>query len=351
MHILILGGTSFYGKRLAQQLISAGHQLTLFIRGSKEKVEKELLDAGATIIHGDRTEYAKFSSYFTDGIVYDVIVDNTARSAIDVSCALDTLGSRTRHYILCSSVAVYADWERSAPYREEEVDLDYISIAADDDTDKRKFLANFANNKRAAEKALLARASTIPYTIIRPATIEGPDDPVERTWYWTQRLLQGVPVIVPVTAVSQHVYVEDVARFVFEVATHAPRNRAYNVVGDDILQLEDYIKMIFASLPIHGFERRALSIIPVERPLVLKKAQSFPLFFEVALRLDNSAAKVDYGFTPTSISEWLPKTVAWEIEHCKIPDGSSELYEKELQPFLGTAGPSATTTLKLEGSS
>jgi len=34
------------------------------------------------------------------------------------------------------------------------------------------------------------------------------------------------------------------------------------------------------------------------------------------------------------MSDWLPATIAWELEHCKIPEDAAAIYDAELSPFL-----------------
>ena len=48
MRILLMGGTRFIGKPLVQQLLAAGHQLTLFTRG------RQPIPAGVLHLSGDR---------------------------------------------------------------------------------------------------------------------------------------------------------------------------------------------------------------------------------------------------------------------------------------------------------
>lgn len=340
MRVLILGGTSLYGRHLVERLLAeGGHEIALFTRGTNKPLEEAFAARGVRLIHGDREKYAEFKATFdAEGAGYDTILDNTSMSGDDVRSAIDTFKGKTGHYILCSSVAVYSDWNRPAPYREEEVDLDFISVAPEDHTGVKKWIAGYANGKRAAEKALTTGAEGLPYTILRPAIIEGPHDHTERTWYWVQRLQQGVPVIIPAApTLSQHVFVEDVANFTHAVIKGGPRYRAYNVAGDDAPRLEEYLERMHSVLSsIDGSAPKPLSFVRVDQAMIDTRIPSFPPFYDSSLCVDNTAAKADYGFSPTTIGDWLPTTIHWELEHCKIPEGASASYAAELSPFLAS---------------
>ncbi len=333
-NILVLGGTSFYGRNLVEKLLKEGHKVTFFARGTNKSVESELISQGAVPIHGDRKDVGSFKDLFESQTeIYDAILDNTAMNGEDVKCVLETLGAKTRHYILCSSAAVYPDWDRLTPYREEEADLDYVSVTPDDRTDVKKRIANYANGKREAEKVLLSYAATIPFTILRPAVIEGPNDPTGRTWYWVQRLEQNIPVILPSSPfmpLARHVYVKDLVDFAYAVISNSPKNKAYNVVGDETISLDAYLNMIHSTL-LGAEEKSSLTIVSVDKEIVQTKLQRFPAFFDHSLLLDNSAAKADYDFKPTPISEWLPETVFWASKNCALPEGSKDLYAEELR--------------------
>ncbi len=349
MRVLILGGTSLHGRSLVERLLAeGGHEITLFTRGTNKPLEEEFAKRGVQFIHGDREKHAEFKATFDvvrDG--YDVILDNTSMNGADVMSALDTFKGKTGHYILCSSVAVYPDWNRPAPYREEEADLDCISVPSEDHTGVKKWIASYANGKRSAEKALITHAEGLPYTILRPAVIEGPHDHTERTWYWLQRMQQGVPVIVTKElTISQHAFVEDVANFALAVIKGVPRNRAYNVAGDDALRLEAYLTLMHSMLPAgaDGSPPKPLSFVHIDRAVIDNKMSSFPPFFDYSLCVDNTAAKADYGFTPTKITDWLPATIRWELENCRVPEGAGESYVAELSPFLASSAEAATAT-------
>jgi 2'-hydroxyisoflavone reductase len=159
----------------------------------------------------------------------------------DVESAVKTFAGNIDHYVLCSKGAVYRDYTDSRqyhPFTEEDADLGYKDDFA------------YSEGKRAVEMVLWSTSGTkipFPFIIIRPAVVEGPEDPTGRTWFWVQRVSDGHEVLVPRTTPStifRHVHVDDVADvLVRTLCNPSAFNQAYNVAGGEVLSLEDYVLM------------------------------------------------------------------------------------------------------------
>src|SRR6266568_5715528 len=70
MRILIIGGTRFIGPRVAERLITGGHEVTLFHRGQTEAE----FPGPVNHICGDRRDLPNFTSQFKT-IAPDVVLD------------------------------------------------------------------------------------------------------------------------------------------------------------------------------------------------------------------------------------------------------------------------------------
>jgi nucleoside-diphosphate-sugar epimerase len=338
MRVLVIGGTNFYGKRLVELLIEQGHSITIFSRGNivpesfkaraaapaqaavslkatapvQAKAQKttpsaEAAKATITFIKGDREQHELFPTYFKDER-FDVVYDNMAMSAADVESAIKAFSGKTRHYILCSSVAVYKDWHRAKPYDEKEAELEYVSVAGEKFTPTQRWLCSYANGKRQAEQALM-KANNFPFTIIRPSAIEGEGDPVKRTNYWVQRILSNETLVIPEGAVLQNIYVEDLARFAAQVVNSQPQNRVYNIASDQTITLEKYLCKIGALLG------KEISFFKTKSSVVEAKLDSFPIFFDKALSVFLANAQGDFRFVATNIDQWLERVVRWCQQH------------------------------------
>ncbi len=113
MKILILGGTSFFGKETAIRLHKAGNEVTVFSR--RAPVDGLPLDIRQT--RGDRTVEIDLSRMSVEP--WDVIIDNICYTAEDAQKAIRVFNGRTGLYLFTSSASVYSILKgASSPYRE-----------------------------------------------------------------------------------------------------------------------------------------------------------------------------------------------------------------------------------------
>ena len=182
MRILIVGGTAFVGRHIAQAALDAGHEVTLFHRG---QTGADLFPQ-ATHLFGDRNRDLSPLA----GLRFDATIDVSGffpRQVRSLAAALDGRGGR---HVFISSMSVYTD---SVPrYYDETAPLAEIS-----DPDATEItVQNYGGLKVACE-----RASTELFgpdtTIIRPTYVIGPHDPSCRFNYWVGRLATGGTVLAP----------------------------------------------------------------------------------------------------------------------------------------------------------
>jgi 2'-hydroxyisoflavone reductase len=182
MRILIIGGTAFVGRAIAQAAIDSGHEVTLFHRGQTGAS----LFPQATYLHGDRD--VDLSALAHAG--WDATIDVCAyfpRQVRSVAAALDGRGGR---YVLISSVSAYSpavprNYSESAP-------LAQVSDAE---------ATTVTNENYGGLKVACERASTQLFgpgtCIIRPTYVIGPHDRSHRFSWWVDRLARGGRVLAP----------------------------------------------------------------------------------------------------------------------------------------------------------
>jgi len=303
MKILMIGGTEFFGKILVAKLLDAGHELTLLTRGNKRPIS---FWSRINHIKCDRTNYKDFKSKL-DGHTFDVVIDNAIYRQSDVKSIIDIFAflAKPPQYILCSSVAVYSNWGES----NEEIKEDLATLEQEDEGDDRKI--SYANGKRAAEKYLIAHHLEMPYTIIRPTVIEGPEDPSKRTWFWIQRIQDGFPILVSTKfthTLYRHVSPTDVAQAFFLAAGNVKSyNKIYNVAGEKVLTIKEYVKHIAKVLGKSEVVLCWVSDADIRREL---KGYMLPPFFE-RVRLISSIDRIkeDLGYNPQTNSSFFQETV------------------------------------------
>ena len=223
MDVLVLGGTSFVGRAIVEDLAARGHAPTLFTRGKTNPGLFPDLPRRT----GDRAtgDYASLE----DGR-WDAVVDVSGYVPRHVAQAMLAMADRPHHrahrYLFISTGSVYdrfgaspsgmdEDSPRLEPYRDSE------EITGE----------TYGRLKVACEDDLLARLGDRA-TIVRPGIVDGPHDTTDRFTYWVRRASRGGRVAVP-GRLEQPVQVvdsRDLARLVTVLLEH-DHPGTYNAVG------------------------------------------------------------------------------------------------------------------------
>src|ERR1700754_300937 len=166
MRILLLGGTVFLGRHVANEALRRGHELTLFTRGLHGTAPE-----GVEHVIGDRADPSPLA-----GGAWDAAIDTSGYQPAHVaaSAALD-IG----HYVFVSSISAYERWP------EEPVDEDSPVYTEGDGYGELK-----AACERAAQHAK-------PTAVVRAGLIVGPHDNVFRLPWWVRRMNEPGPVPAP----------------------------------------------------------------------------------------------------------------------------------------------------------
>ena len=101
MNILIIGGTRFLGRHLADAILARGHTLTLFNRG---KTNPGLFPQVETIL-GDR----ELDLGLLSGRTWDAVIDTCGYFPRIVGLSAQALRDTIGLYVFISSISVYAD--------------------------------------------------------------------------------------------------------------------------------------------------------------------------------------------------------------------------------------------------
>ena len=215
MRVLVLGGSHFVGRAVAEVALDRGHHVTTCNRGiSGHHV------AGAELLRVDRTDHAAFAGALA-GHTWDAVVDTWSGAPIHVSTAARLLGAKVGHYGYVSSRSVYT-WPIMVGLDEthQVVDAD-----ANDTTD-----TDYAKAKRGSELGVLdAKPEAL---IARAGLILGPYEDVGRLPWWLLRLKRGGDVLAPGPEEMplQYIDARDLARW---MVSSAERNvgGVMNAVG------------------------------------------------------------------------------------------------------------------------
>ena len=179
MRLLVLGGTAFLSRAVAEAAAQRGHEVTCACRGSSP------LPAGVQHLPFDRTA-SDAAEVLVDE--YDAVVDVATRPSWVRSAVAAT---RDAHWVYVSTISVYAD-ESSRGGRPETLP---VVDPVPDDVDLTTNLEAYGGMKVACEDVV--RETARSSLVIRPGLIVGPGDRSGRFTYWPVRLAAPGPVLVP----------------------------------------------------------------------------------------------------------------------------------------------------------
>jgi nucleoside-diphosphate-sugar epimerase len=300
LKVLILGGTKFMGRETANCLRESGSEVTTFSHISVPA------DPGTNHIVGNRSSENDLKKALKAD-TFDVVIDNLAFTADDVNLVLPLLKSSQR-YILTSSVSVYR-------YRRPHILKPYTEDIVDHETrppgeEPSNVHWKYAHGKKEAEHAVL-KQKKIPWTIVRPPVVCGPNDSKNRSYWYLLRLLDGGPVLLADSGNHSFrlVYSKDMGRAFAAIAlSEKSVSQIYNVAQKEIITLREYLEKSASAL---GKKPNFVSA-PVE---LLGEELAGPYANMPNYIVDSSKIQNELGFTATPFDDFVRETAVWFRDH------------------------------------
>lgn len=331
--VLVLGGTAWLGREIADAALRAGHDVTCVARGTSGAVPD-----GARLVRADRDVPDALAAVAREG--WDVVVD-LARQPGHVRHAVADLKEATRTYAFISSVSAYAD--HRTPGGTEGAPL-LPPLEADSYSDR----AAYGRAKVACERHARAAFGTDRSLIVRPGLIVGPGDPSGRPGYWARRFARPSAddgsVLAPdvPSLLVQLIDVRDLAAWVVEAAARG-LGGTFNATGDPLsfpafLQVARDVAGHAGAVVGAGQEwLLARGVTPWAGP------RSLPVWLPVPENAGfggrSDAAARAAGLEPRPLRDTLADTLAWEVGAGRPgPSGLSDDDERALLADLAAAG-------------
>jgi nucleoside-diphosphate-sugar epimerase len=260
MRSLVLGGSTFVGRRLVRDLVARGGEVTVLNRG-KTRTE---LPAGVGRLVADRTDTSSMRDALEDtewDAVFDVSGFVMVAGGAPIEDLLDLLDGRTGAYVFVSSIMAYAPsplmpWTEDRP------------TSADATTSYGGFKAH-------AEEAIRARHGRTGFlgSMARPAAIYGPDNNIhDMETAMFLRLMRGLPILVPHEGLvtGNYGHVDDLCALLIAMAEQPERvaGEVVNATGEAITSL-GYVHALAEIVDVDPDIR----LLPDDRP-----AEDGPLF-------------------------------------------------------------------------
>ncbi|PZE91933.1 NAD-dependent epimerase/dehydratase family protein [Curtobacterium sp. MCBD17_008] len=185
--VLVLGGTGWLGRAIAEAALRDGAEVTCLARGASGAPP-----TGARFVRSDRSDTGAYEHVLGD---WDAVVE-LATDPAHVEGALEALSSAAAHWSFVSTVSVYARTDRAG----DDEDAPVVEPAD---------VTQYPDAKATGERAS-RRVRGTDALVVRPGLVVGPGDPSDRFGYWAARLLRGGEVLTPVLD-DRAVQVVDVA--------------------------------------------------------------------------------------------------------------------------------------------
>jgi 2'-hydroxyisoflavone reductase len=310
VRLLVIGGTVFLGRAVAEAALARGHAVTLFHRGR----HGDDLFPEAEHVLGDRTE----DLAPLEGREWDAVIDTCGFEPEHVGAAARLLAGAVGHYGFVSSGSAYPGWPE-APVDED---------APVHTGDEREYGPLKAACERAVEAAMPGRA-----LLARAGVIVGPHENVGRLPWWLRRLAEGGDVVAPGPpgAPIQLIDARDLAAWMLDMAERGGAG-AYNAIAPP--GSATWGGLLDAALEATGGRARlrwadpALVERTVEDPweeLPLWPIPSLPGLYGMS-----GARAAEAGLRPRPLAATVADTWAWLASGGELADWRSEVRARGL---------------------
>lgn len=212
MRLLILGGTWFLGRTLAELAVARGWEVTTFSRGLHGRDA-----AGICPVRG-RREDPEDMAQLADAGYWDAAVDTSGYNPDAVELAVRTLRDRVGRYVLISTVNVYRGWP-AVPLTDESPTYQDTGEAAAPLPLAAKIPAldvGYGQRKAACERVVQRVFGPAGSLVLRPGVLLGPYEYIGRLPWLLRRMERGGQVLAagPPSRPIQPVDVRDLAAFI-----------------------------------------------------------------------------------------------------------------------------------------
>ena len=297
LKILILGGTHFLGIHLTEELVSRGHDVTLFNRGTRE------IDFPVHKLQGDRDNHLEA----LQGHTWDAVIDTSGHLPRIVDQSAKMLASNATHYTFISTIGVYKD------FKVLDMDEDHPLKTLVDPTTEEMSEETYGALKALCE-AKIQHYFPHRSLIIRSGLLVGPYDPTDRFTYWVRRIAKGGDILAPAHQQTQFIDARDLAKWIV-LMVERQATGIYNATGpsyDLEHVLQECQSVVHRQDPIIWVNEKFLIEQDIrdwiEIPLWLSTQRCMPGFLKI-----NSQKALEFGLHIRPLRETIAAVLKWDI--------------------------------------
>lgn len=282
--ILVLGGTRFFGRKLVEQLLEEGHQVTIVTRGKMANPFGEHVQH-ITVDRGDKAAFAKAM----EGQTYDIVYDNICYSPNDAKAFCDIFNGKIGKLVFTSTLSTYE--ANGKAKTEKDFDPYTYEIVMGETND-----FTYGEGKRQAE-AVFFKYAEFPVVAVRFPIVLGIDDYTERLHFHVERVAAEKPIgFVNMDAEMSFITAEEAGRFL-KWAGLSDAQGPYNATAAGKISLKELMDLIEkatgkrAKIALVGNDEiRSPYAIPASWYMTTEKAEG-------------------EGFVFSRLNDWLPKLI------------------------------------------
>ncbi len=233
LKVLIIGGTKYFGRHLALDLIKKNHEVVVFSRGNQDFSFK----AQVKHISGDRNNKNELRKVLEHG-PFDVVFDQVCMSGKNAEEACEVFQGQCKRYIMTSTGSVY-DFANGVEISEDKFDPKTYPINTVDTTPY-----NYQEAKRQAEAYFLNRAS-FSVACVRFPIVRGVDDYTKRLFFHVDRVKNNQPIYFPNVNIKMG-FIEsmEAGEFLSFLGLHSKYQGPVNAVSTGYTSLRELMTLI-----------------------------------------------------------------------------------------------------------
>lgn len=330
MNIVVIGGTAFIGPVLISMLRSAGHELTIFHRGTT----KTTLPEGVREVVGDRRDLYSYRNELNSPSP-DVVIDMVCMTEHHAQATVDTFSGKADRLVVASSCDVYRAF--GVLHGSESGPPDPVPLTEDSPLRKELFLHRDQSSygyewSRDYEKVIVERVvredSNLPTTILRFPAVYGPGDYQHRLFGYVRRMADKRHSILLDEDIAQwrwsRGYVENVAHaIVLASEDKHTLNKIYNVADPRAFTELEWVKQIGL---VTGWTGKIAVVGNGRMSMAVNTDQHWVT--------NTRRIREELGYKEQiGIMEGIRKTVDWELDNSTVPEGALE-HEYEAEDAL-----------------
>jgi nucleoside-diphosphate-sugar epimerase len=318
MRALIIGGTGFIGAHVTRQLAQAGHDVTVFHRGTVP------FSDAVRELRGDRQDLAAHASAL-ERLAPDVAIDMILSSGSQARTLVETISGRTGRLVVISSQDVYRATGvfhgsepgllEPQPLTEESPLRTRLQTYPPAVVSRLKGVFAWLDDEydKVSVEQEAQRAGHLPVTILRLPMVYGPGDPLHRLFPIVKRVDDGRRVVLLADRFAAwrgtRGYVEDVAAaIVLAAMSPGAAGRIYNVGEAPMTELA-WTERVAAAAGFTG----AVKVLPAGRMPAHLQLPGNP---DQHWAASTTRIRKNLHFSEHLASdEALRRTIAWERAH------------------------------------